>query len=128
MIDIKKGLGNFADVSKGVIIICFDNTNVDHETIDIPILELIFDHKIMVWEKVGDVACSYFEFEWRLFYLKNILPPLFQSSTNDHERNELSYQKIGILLTATKNYRMFIAATKFISYSIAWCVTSEKEW
>ena len=46
MIDIKRGLGNFADVLKGVIIICFDNTNIDHETINIPILELI-----MVWEK-----------------------------------------------------------------------------
>ena len=28
-------------------------------------------------KKVSDVACSYFEFEWHLFYLRNILPPSF---------------------------------------------------
>ena len=48
------------------------------------------------------------------FYLRNILPPLFQSSTNDHERNESSYQKskIGILLTATKNYKKVYCGDK----------------
>ena len=32
----------------------------------------------MVWKKVNNVACSYFDFKWRLFfYLRNILLPSF---------------------------------------------------
>ena len=48
---------------QSVGIICFDNTNEAHETIDIPIPELIFDHKLWFEKKVSDVAWSYFEFE-----------------------------------------------------------------
>ena len=66
-------------------------------------------------KKVNNVVCSYFEFEWRLFYLRNILPPSFDPQpTTTNVMNRLT--KNQGLVYADVNQKLYYVYCGFEVY------------